>query len=116
MQNYDAKICQNVNPDYDNSVTCTLFETGYEYTGLYYQGMFVSPFYYAQYFAESWMYQYVSNLTEWGFGMLSLSQLTDLNVMHVESMSFGANHWYVSICWHAHLHFCMVPDADSFYH
>lgn len=93
MQTYDASICKNINPDFDGAQKCTLFETGYEYTGLYYQGMFTSPFYYAQYFAETWMLQYLSNLTEWGFGMLSLAQLTDLNIMHVESLSFGANYW-----------------------
>lgn len=93
MRNYDASICRNINPTFDNVETCTLFETGYEFTGLYYQGMFTSPFYYAQYFAEAWMLQYLSNLTDWGFGMLSLADLTDLNVMHYESLQFGANHW-----------------------
>lgn len=93
MANYDADICRNINPEYDDSQTCTLFETGYEFTGLYYQGMFTSPFYYAQYFAEAWMLQYLSNLTDWGFGMLTLSDLTDLNIMHYESLQFGANHW-----------------------
>ena len=97
MLNYDAPLCKNINEDYDGSTTCTLFETGYEFTGEYFQGMFTSPFYYAQYFAEAWMLQYLSNLTEWGFGMLSLAELTDLNVMHYETLSFGANHWYAII-------------------
>jgi hypothetical protein len=45
----DASVCSQANPLFDAATTnCTLFETGYEYTGLYYQGMFKSPVYYAQ--------------------------------------------------------------------
>jgi hypothetical protein len=45
----DASVCTQANPLFDGATTdCTLFETGYEYTGLYYQGMFKSPVYYAQ--------------------------------------------------------------------
>ena len=45
----DATVCLQANPNFDADTTgCTLFETGYEYTGLYYQGMFKSPVYYAQ--------------------------------------------------------------------
>lgn len=101
MQTYDASICQNINPEYAGDVMCTLFETGYEFTGQYFQGMFTSPFYYAQYFAETWMLQYLSNLTDWGFGLLTMDELTNLNIMHVESLSFGANYWYstcVCVC------------------
>ena len=45
----NATVCPQANPEFDPATTdCTLFETGYEYTGLYYQGMFKSPLYYAQ--------------------------------------------------------------------
>jgi hypothetical protein len=52
MAGYDAHLCDNINPDYEGDVVCTMFETGYEFTGQYFQGMFTSPFYYAQYFAR----------------------------------------------------------------
>jgi hypothetical protein len=94
MENYDAKICQNVNPEFNGAEKdCTLFDTGYTYTGVYYEGMFLSPLYYAQYFAESWMLQYVSNITEWAFGKLRLSTLNDLYAMHIENLWFGTNYW-----------------------
>lgn len=90
----NATICENVNPDFDKSAAaCTLFETGYEFTGLYFQGEFLSPLYYAQYFAETWMLQFVSNITNWAFNELTLSELTDLYNMHIKTLSFGMNLW-----------------------
>jgi hypothetical protein len=89
-----AHICQYANPSFDPLIqNCTLFETGYTWTGLYYEGMFKSPLYYAQYFAEAWMFQYLSNLTDWGFGLLTFSQLGNLYQMHIESLWFGTNYW-----------------------
>ena len=47
----NASVCPQANPDFNPATTdCTLFETGYEYTGIYYEGMFKSPVYYAQVF------------------------------------------------------------------
>lgn len=88
----DARVCKDVNPHY-NGTTCTLMETGYKYTGLYYQGMMASPFYYAGYFAEMWMFQYLSNISGWGFDKLTVDDITDLYKMHIETMQFGANIW-----------------------
>jgi hypothetical protein len=94
MANYDATICSNVNKEYTGSDTdCTLFDTGYEYTGLYFEGMFTSPMYYAGYFGEAFMLQYVSNITQWAFGLLTKTQLNDLYTMHIETLWFGTNHW-----------------------
>lgn len=91
----DASICEDANPDFDPAGNCTLFDTGSQWTGLYYEGMFTSPMYYAQYFAEAWMFQYTSNLTEWAFNLLTLDQLSDLYNMHIENLWFGTNYWYV---------------------
>lgn len=90
----DAYICQYANPNFDpKTQSCTLFETGYTWTGLYYQGMFKSPLYYAQYFAEAWMFQYLSNLTDWGFNLITYNQLGNLYQMHIETLWFGTNYW-----------------------
>eukprot|EP00602_Paraphysomonas_sp_CaronLab_P012895 CAMPEP_0185038310 /NCGR_PEP_ID=MMETSP1103-20130426/33824_1 /TAXON_ID=36769 /ORGANISM="Paraphysomonas bandaiensis, Strain Caron Lab Isolate" /LENGTH=399 /DNA_ID=CAMNT_0027576683 /DNA_START=325 /DNA_END=1524 /DNA_ORIENTATION=+ len=90
----DAYICQYANPKFDpDTEACTLFETGYTWTGQYYQGMFESPVYYAQYFAETWMLQYMSNLTDWAFNLVTLSQLRDMYEMHIQTLWFGTNYW-----------------------
>ncbi len=89
----NASICKNVNPEFNKTDNCTFFETGYDFTGLYYEGEFTSPIYYASYFAETWMLQYVSNLTNWAFNKLTLSQMTDLYNLHIKSLSFGMNPW-----------------------
>jgi hypothetical protein len=95
QQPTDSYICTYANPLFDSATQdCTLFETGYTWTGLYFQGMFKSPIYYAQYFAEAWMLQYVSNLTEWAFNAITLAQLRDLYTMHIETLWFGTNIWY----------------------
>ena len=57
--------------------------------------MFTSPIYYASYFAESWMFQYLSNLTEWGFGLLTEPALIDLYNTHIQVLWFGTNFWFV---------------------
>lgn len=92
---YSASICANVNPAYDPSVTpeCTLFDTGYTWTGTYFTGMFYSPVFFASYFAEAWMFQYLNNLQTWAFGQLQLSQLVDLYALHTEEMWLGTNYW-----------------------
>lgn len=92
----DASLCEQANPDFVPGSNCTMFDTGYEYTGVYYEGMFVSPLYYAQYFPEAWMLQFVSNLTNWAFGLLSVDQLRDLYAMHTETLWFGSNYWLVT--------------------
>eukprot|EP00009_Paramoeba_aestuarina_P005397 CAMPEP_0201509532 /NCGR_PEP_ID=MMETSP0161_2-20130828/2558_1 /ASSEMBLY_ACC=CAM_ASM_000251 /TAXON_ID=180227 /ORGANISM="Neoparamoeba aestuarina, Strain SoJaBio B1-5/56/2" /LENGTH=532 /DNA_ID=CAMNT_0047904509 /DNA_START=74 /DNA_END=1672 /DNA_ORIENTATION=- len=90
----DNNVCQQSNPDYDaDEETCTLFQTGYNYTGVYYEGMFTSPFYYGGYFAESWMLQYCSNLTHWAFSEIPLRVLVDLYEMHIQTLWFGTNFW-----------------------
>lgn len=90
----NAAVCPLANPDFDNETTdCTLFETGYEYTGVYYQGMFKSPVYYAQYFAETWMFQYLSNLTDWGFNSMTFDMVRDMYALHVKTLWFGTNYW-----------------------
>ena len=94
---FHADVCQNINPEYDESAVpapnCTLFETGYEYTGVFYNGMFTSPMYSAGYFAENWMFQYLGNVETWAFDQIPFSILRDLYSMHIESMWFGTNYW-----------------------
>ena len=90
----DSYICQYANPLFDPATqNCTLFETGYTWTGLVYNGMFKSPLFYAQYFAEAWMLQYVGNLTSWAFDAITQSQLRDLYQMHTQLLWFGTNYW-----------------------
>lgn len=95
VDGFNAEICQNINPLYDADATpsCTLFETGSNYTGRYYNGMFTSPMYYAGYFAENWMFQYLGNIENWAFDKIPFSILRDLYSMHIESMWFGTNIW-----------------------
>jgi len=90
----NASVCEEVNPDFDPAtMQCTLSETGYEWNGQYYEGDFASPLSYAGYFAETFMFQYVSNLTTWAFGKLDENQLSDLYNLHEANMEYGANIW-----------------------
>jgi hypothetical protein len=99
MGAYNASICAKVNPtgfsyNADGGVgQCGLNNTGYVYTGQYYEGMFKSPFYYAGYFAETLMFQYLSNLPTVGFDILTNGeeQLANLYTMHQGSLVFGTN-------------------------
>lgn len=89
----DAAVCKDSDPTFPDGKDCTLADTGVKFTGVYYEGEYTSPLYYAQYFPEAWMLQYVSNIPNWGFGLLTLKQLTDLYNMHIKTMSMGTNHW-----------------------
>eukprot|EP00008_Paramoeba_atlantica_P007862 CAMPEP_0201490700 /NCGR_PEP_ID=MMETSP0151_2-20130828/27098_1 /ASSEMBLY_ACC=CAM_ASM_000257 /TAXON_ID=200890 /ORGANISM="Paramoeba atlantica, Strain 621/1 / CCAP 1560/9" /LENGTH=404 /DNA_ID=CAMNT_0047876759 /DNA_START=337 /DNA_END=1551 /DNA_ORIENTATION=- len=110
----NASVCQDANPDFDpETENCTLFETGFNYTGLYYEGMFTSPIYYASYFAESWMFQYLSNLTEWGFGLLTEPALIDLYNTHIQVLWFGTNFWN-SVAYSSQQLVYIVASMDQF--
>jgi hypothetical protein len=90
------QICGDVNPLYNSATTiCTLSETGYKWTGVYYEGMFNSPLTYGAYFAATWMLQYVSNLdmTKVAFGSLSLEQISALYAMNTANLFYGSNIW-----------------------
>lgn len=89
----DAEICSLTNDEFVPTDGCTLFDTGYLWTGAVYDGTFKSPTYYAKYFAEHWMLQYLSNVTDWAFGKLTLAQLNDLYAMQVKTLWFGTNYW-----------------------
>ena len=93
----EARICSDVNPSYDEDEdgTCTLFETGYTWTGQYYQGDFLSPLSYAGYFAEYFMFQYLSNLTmsDVAWGELTGSEIQELYELHTQNMFYGSNIW-----------------------
>jgi hypothetical protein len=95
MVGYDATICQDVNPLYNPSTTCTLFETGYQWTGQYYEGDFTSPLSYAGYYAEMFMFQYLSNLTtsKVAFGILNEEDIANLYALHTQNMYYGSNIW-----------------------
>jgi hypothetical protein len=60
----DAPICVYLGVD---AARCRLLDLPFAYTGVYWQGMMTSPLYYAQFFAEAWMFESVSNPTT-GFG------------------------------------------------
>lgn len=68
-------------------------QTGYQWTDLYYQGDFLSPLSYAGYFAEYFMFQYLSNLTDYAFEALTGSDIQELYGMHVQNMYYGSNIW-----------------------
>jgi hypothetical protein len=91
---FEAPICKNVNPTYDlNPVTnCTLMDIEYSWYGEYF-GEFQSPMYLSSYFAEAWMFQYLSNLETYAFGQLDLATLRDLYSMHIENLWLGTNIW-----------------------
>ena len=95
MNEFNATICNDVYPNYDADgyTHCTLFETGYEWTGTYYQGDFLSPIAYAGYFAEYFMFQYLSNLTPYAFGSLTGDEIAELYAIHVQNMYYGSNIW-----------------------
>lgn len=90
----DAEICSLADPDYVPIPDCTLFDTGYNWTGKVYDGCFKGPVYYSRYFAEYFMLQYLSNVSEWGFGKLTPALLNDLYAMQVANLWFGTNYWY----------------------
>jgi hypothetical protein len=96
MDNYDASVCLNLNSDSANSSQCSLFDIPYSFTGNVYHGMFLSPIYFARYFAELWLLQYLSNVSSWAFGMLSFPELRDLEELETQTMIFGSNHWLCS--------------------
>ena len=89
----DAKICSLTNAHHNDSQSCTLFDTGYQWTGRVYDGTFKGPVYFAKYFAVHWMLQYLSNVTDWAFGMLTYQQLNNLYVLEVANLWFGTNYW-----------------------
>jgi hypothetical protein len=84
-----AGICSAISPGFNPATPCTLFNTGYNYTGMYWNGMFMSPLGYAQYFAELWMLEYCNNVTNWGLGALSIDELRALYEMHTKTLDYG---------------------------
>ena len=91
---FNAPICKNVNPLYDENPveSCTLMDIEYVWFGDYF-GEFQSPLYLASYFAEAWMFQYLGNLETYAFGALDLASLRDLYSMHIENLWLGTNIW-----------------------
>ena len=91
MKAYNATICSDANPDYDESLDgpCTMFQTGYQYTGLYFQGLATAPYNRAGFFAELFMLQYVSNLKDWAFGNMNLAELEFIFGLHVQNQAFN---------------------------
>mmetsp|Transcript_16368 Transcript_16368/g.26167 ORF Transcript_16368/g.26167 Transcript_16368/m.26167 type:complete len:532 (-) Transcript_16368:12-1607(-) len=72
---------------------CTLDKLPFQYNGVYYQGMALSPLYYASQFAETWFFQYLSGLENWGFNQISYLELAALYRMHIQVMAFGSNYY-----------------------
>ena len=93
-----SKLCSEVNEvnEEDQEAgadNCSFFDLNYAWTGVYFQGMFTSPLYYAEYFAEAWMLQYVSNVTDFAWGKLTIQKLSALYSIHVKLMWFASNYW-----------------------
>jgi len=95
MKSYNATICMESNPNYDESVDgpCTMFQTGFEYTGRYYQGFATAAYNRAGFFAELFMLQYSSGLDNWAFGEMTYDELEPLFDMHVQNQIYGSSIW-----------------------
>ncbi len=76
-----------------NSSSCTFRDLKYAWTGQYFEGMFTSPLYYAQFFAEAFMLQYNGNVSDWAWGRLSITELASAYAGHVKTMWFASNYW-----------------------
>ena len=89
----DAGVCRAAGAAPAAWANCTFYELPYAWTGMYWQGMFVSPLYYAQFFAEAWMFEYCSAVEPFAWGALSGAEVAELYEAHIEIMAFGSNHW-----------------------
>ncbi|EGB03031.1 expressed protein [Aureococcus anophagefferens] len=70
----DAPICAALGVADD----CAIANLPYKFTGIYWQGMFTCPLYYAQFFAEAWMFEYLSGVDDFAFGALTGSEVAKL--------------------------------------
>ena len=86
----DASICAVLGVGSDD---CALENLPYEFTGVYWQGMFLCPLYYAQFFAEAWMFEYLSGVDDFAFGLMTAAEVAFLYETHIAMMSFAANPW-----------------------
>lgn len=43
------------------------------------------------------MFQYLSNLQDWGFNSMTFDTVRDLYALHVKTLWFGTNYWYVLV-------------------
>ena len=85
----DAPICEALGVADD----CAIANLPYKFTGIYWQGMFTCPLYYAQFFAEAWMFEYLSGVDDFAFGALTGSEVAKLYESHIAMMAFATNHW-----------------------
>lgn len=91
--NFTASICAQKNANYDADMPCTLSNLDYKWTGVYWEGNFKAPIAYAGYWAEYFMFQYLSNVTDYAFGSLTPEEVSELYEIHVQNMYYGSSIW-----------------------
>lgn len=82
-----ADVCR----DLPNGTACALRSFPYAYDGMPWHGLFHGPLYYAQYFAESWMFEYLSGLPDFANSNLTPDEVVQLYGLHVAVMGMGGN-------------------------
>ena len=91
----NASVCVAINgAPWPASEACEFASLTTEWTGTYYEGMFTSPLFFAQTFAEAFMLEFVGNVTPFAFGALDTAQVSALYRMHSEvTMALASNYW-----------------------
>jgi broad specificity phosphatase PhoE len=85
----NADACQDLPSD----VECAIASFPYQYDAMPWHGLFGGPLYYAQYFAESWMFEYLSGLDDFANNKLTPEELVRLYGLHVAIMGFASNYF-----------------------
>ena len=85
----DADACI----DLPANTECAIASFPYEYDAMPWHGLFGGPLYYAQYFAESWMFEYLSGLDDFANNKLTPEELVRLYGLHVAIMGFASNYF-----------------------
>ena len=93
---------------------CDFAALATEWTGTYYEGMFTSPLFFAQTFAEAFMLEFVGNVSPFAFGALDALQVSALYRMHSEvTMALASNYYNARSYGSAQLAYVAVALAQA---
>ena len=70
---------------------CTIDELKYSFTGTFYQGLYTGPLQAAATFAQAWMLQSLSGVSDVAWGMLTDQEVLELYEVHMRLMWLGSN-------------------------